>query len=115
MNSQPDASEAIVSLEPFDSQRSRAAFAPASIVGGRVVNNHGGTGCANGVAPRRHRSSPMSVVIGESAATGILHDLGYGGRGSLGGGDMRDQRVTYLVKPVVRLTANAGSPLRAVS
>jgi hypothetical protein len=57
----------------------------------------------------------MSVLIGESAARGILYDLGYGGRGSLGGGDIRDQRVTYVVKPAVRLTANAGSPLRAVS
>jgi hypothetical protein len=85
LNSQPDASEAIVSLKPFDSRRSRAAFAPASVVAKREVNEHGGTCCANGVALRGRCSRPTSIVVGEPLRWGaVLHDLGYGGPGSLG-------------------------------
>jgi hypothetical protein len=70
MNSQPDPPGAIVSLWPFDSQRFRAAFTPASVVADRVVDEHGGACCANGVAFRGRCSSPASIVVGEPLRRG---------------------------------------------
>jgi hypothetical protein len=86
LNSRPDPSGGDRLVVAFNFQRSRAAFTPASVGADREVNEHGGTGCANGVAPPgRRRSSPVPIVVDEPAAMAVLHDIEYGERGSLGG------------------------------